>query len=391
MKRILKIVVVVFALFIAILFVTDKTYLFEGVRVVYLRGNTGVTINDFKVQETKVVRATNPQPWKLHQNYNKVDLSDEAKDYHDKMQSTAFLVFKDGKLLSEHYFEGGGKETVSALWSITKSYTSFLALKAVEDGLFTSIDDPVSKYVPNWNVTQNKQLTLRHLASMSTGLFWDEMDKQPFSLIAKLNFCSDLEEFVTEDLYAIGNPGEKQNYDSGGTQLLGLALKNVLKDKSLTEYLEEKFWKPLGYEHNGLFIIDSEENQNEKAFGGLVSTARDISRMGQLINNKGWWNNEQILSETDLDLITTTPYNNKNYNYGLWSGSYNGINYYYQSGHLGQRCISIPDYNVVITRMGHKASKKENINDDSKDVEVYIKLALSIIKKTEESVTNSVQ
>jgi len=390
MKRILKIVVVIIVLFIAILFVTDKTYLFEGVRVVYLRGNTQVTINDFKVQDTKVVRATNPQPWEIHQDYNIAALSKQVKDYHEKMLSTAFLVFKDGKLLSEHYFEGGGKQTVSALWSITKTYTSLLALKAVKDGLFSSIDDPVNKYVPDWNVTQDKELTLRHLASMSTGLFWDEMDKQPFSLIAKLNFCSDLEEFVKEDLYAIGNPGDKQNYDSGGTQLLGLALMNVLKDKSLTEYLEENFWEPLGYENDGLFIVDSEKNQNEKAFGGLVSTARDISRMGQLINNNGWWNNQQILSETDLDLITSVPYNNKNYNYGLWSGSYNGVKYYYQSGHLGQRCISIPEYNVVITRMGHKASKKENINDDSKDVEVYIKQALSIIKQTEESNSNSI-
>lgn len=390
MKRILKIVVIIIVLFVAILFVTDKTYIFEGVRVFYLRGNTSVTIIDFKVQDTKVVRATNPQPWELYQEYNKIDLSSEAKDYHAKMQSTAYLIFKDGKILTEHYFEGVGKDTVSALWSITKSYTSFLALKAVEDGLFVSIDDPVSKYVPNWNVTQDKKLTLRYLASMSTGLFWDEMDKQPFSLIAKLNFCSDIEEFVTEDLYAIGNPRDEHNYDSGGTQLLGLALINVLKDKSLTEYLEEKFWQPLGYENDGLFVIDSKENQREYAFGGLVGAARDISRMGQLINNNGNWNNQQILSERDIELITSLPFNNKNCNYGLWSGSYNGVNYFYQSGHLGQRCISIPEYNIVITRLSQKASKKENINDDSKDVVEYIKQAMDIIKQTEKSNTNSI-
>lgn len=65
-------------------------------------------------------------------------------------------------------------------------------------------------------------------------------------------------------------------------------------------------------------------------------------------------------------------------------------NYFYQSGHLGQRCISIPEYNIVITRLSHKASKKENINDDSKDVVEYIKQAMDIIKQTEKSNTNSI-
>ena len=63
---------------------------------------------------------------------------------------------------------------------------------------------------------------------MNTGLFWDERSRSPCSLIAKLNFYDDLEYYTFTDLYAIGNPGDEQHYNSGGTQLLGTLLDRVL-------------------------------------------------------------------------------------------------------------------------------------------------------------------
>lgn len=381
MKRVLKIFVAFLAVVLLIMWLTDTTYLLRGVRTVYLRGNTKVTIDDYQVQETVTIPAKNPQAWPLHEKYNTVALSDDFKAFNKKQRSLSFLVIQDGKILSETYFDEGSKEHLTGVWSVTKTYTSLLILKAQQDGLIESVDDPVSKYVPDWNVKQDKPLTLRHLASMNTGLFWDEMDQTPFSLIAKLNFYGDLESYTLNDLYAVGVPGEKQHYNSGGTQLLGTVLKRVLKPKTISEYLEESFWTPLGYEHDGLFILDSKKYRNEKAFGGLVSTARNVSRIGQLINNNGMWKGKQILTPEDMSLIKTLPYNNKTYNYGLWTGVYEGDRFYYQAGINGQFCISFTKYNLVITRLGHKTTPKNEINEVSPDTEVYIREALRIVKE----------
>jgi len=380
MKNILKYSISFIILIFLLLWITDTSYLLKGVRTVYLRGNTDVTIHDFKVQESNIIKASNPLSWPLHEQYNNILLSEGFKDFNQKQESLAYLVFYKGLLLSETYFNEGSQDHLSGLWSISKTYTSLLLLKAQQDGLIESIDDPVSKYLPEWEVPQNQPLTLRHLASMNTGLFWDEWDHSPFSLIAKLNFYGDLETYTLQDLYAVGTPGKQQHYNSGGTQLLGTVLQRVLKERSISEYLEASFWKPLGYEYDGLFIVDSKKHRREKTFGGLVSTARDVSRIGQLINNKGWWQEQQILTEEDMVLLTSLPYNNHSYTFGLWTGLYEGERYYYQAGFGGQFCISFPQHHLVITRLGHHTTKKEDINQVAPDTEVYIREALRICK-----------
>ena len=313
MKRIIITIIILLSISLIAMAITDTTYLLNGLKVIYLRGQTDVGIYDYKAQSTTQIKATPRDEWELHEKFNQIQLSDSILKFHNELQSTAFLIIKDGKILIEKYFNDGGKKIPTGVWSITKTYTSLLVLKAIEDGLINSIDDPVIKYVPKWNVKQDSMLKLRHLASMSTGLFWDEEDHNPFSLIAKLNFYGDLEKYTINDLYAVGNPGQTQHYNSGGTQLLGNVLNNVLIEKSISEYLSEKFWQPLGCQNNAFFILDSEKHKNEKTFGGLVANARDISRLGQLIINNGIWKGKKILDSTQLGILKSLPYNNKTY------------------------------------------------------------------------------
>jgi CubicO group peptidase (beta-lactamase class C family) len=335
------------------------------------------------VQATKSINTKTGNTWPLHENYNQIALSDTLQKYHQAFQSTDFLIIKNGRIFSQKYYLESHRNNISGVWSVTKTYTSLLILKAIEDGLIESIDDPVSKYLPEWKVEQTPPLSLRHLASMSSGLYWEELDQKPFSLIARLNFYDNLEKFVYNYLYAIGILVDKQHYDSGATQILGMVLKKVLQGKSITAYLEEKFWIPLECENNALFIIDSEKHQNEKTFGGLVATARDISRLGLVISKNGMFQNKQILNDEQMKMLSTIPYNNKTYAYGIWTGEYEGKPFYYQSGHRGQFIISFPAEQLVITRLGHQKLKKDDQEDVSKETYFFIKEALKMIEQQE--------
>ena len=71
---------------------------------------------------------------------------------------------------------------------------------------------------------------------------------------------------------------------------------------TLTNYLSEKFWQPMGAENSALWQIDSEEYGMEKAYCCIAGTARDFARFGKLFINKGKWNDEMILDPSYVDL-----------------------------------------------------------------------------------------
>ena len=47
-----------------------------------------------------------------------------------------------------------------------------------------------------------------------------------------------------------GIPGQKFEYVSGNTQLLGWVLERALKGKTVTQYFQEKLWTPLEMEYD---------------------------------------------------------------------------------------------------------------------------------------------
>ena len=76
------------------------------------------------------------------------------------------------------------------------------------------------------------------------------------------------------------------HYVSINTQVLGFLLQEVTK-KSISEYLYEKIWNPLGMEDSAYFILD--DVGDELALGGLNATLRDYAKFGLLYLQKGRW------------------------------------------------------------------------------------------------------
>ena len=98
-------------------------------------------------------------------------------------------------------------------------------------------------------------------------------------------------------------PGTYMHYVSINTQVLGFLLQEVT-NKSISEYLYEKIWNPLGMEDSAYFILDDVED--ELALGGLNATLRDYAKFGLLYLQKGRWGDSQILSEQWIKAVSYT-------------------------------------------------------------------------------------
>jgi CubicO group peptidase (beta-lactamase class C family) len=150
-------------------------------------------------------------------------------------------------------------------------------------------------------------------------------------------------------------PPGRFRYQSANTQLLGWVLKQAT-GKSLSAYLEEKLWKPLGAEHDATWNVDSKSNKMELASAGLNAIPRDFAKLGQLYINKGKWNGKQIIDEEWVHTISSADTMNKynGYKNQWWSRTNNRTGAFSAIGFLNQYLYINPRNNVVIVRIGRR-------------------------------------
>ena len=100
-----------------------------------------------------------------------------------------------------------------------------------------------------------------------------------------------LDEFVAS---AVGEvpPGTVCQYNSTDTQALGALLVRAT-GRSITDYMQEHLYEPLGMESDGYWLLDT--LGREMAFGGVNLTARDFAKLGELYRRGGEWNGHQVV------------------------------------------------------------------------------------------------
>jgi len=272
-------------------------------------------------------------------------------------KTVAFLIIKNDTIQYEKYFKGYNKESIIPSFSMAKSVTSILIGCAIDEGLIKSIDEPIINYIPELKKNGFEKVTIKHLLQMTSALKFSESYINPFGEAASFYYGRNLKREISK-LKLKGTPGEKTEYVSGNTQLLGLVLERALKGKTITEYFQEKLWTPLEMEYDGSWSIDKKKNGTEKTFCCINARARDFAKIGRLYLNKGNWNGKQIVSKKWVEESTkvdSTEGSVDEYQYQWWLPSNDGD--FMAEGILGQFIYVNPSKNIVIVRMGKNYGK----------------------------------
>ena len=272
-------------------------------------------------------------------------------------KTVAFLIIKNDTIQYEKYFKGYNQESIIPSFSMAKSVTSILIGCAIDEGLIKSIDEPIINYIPELKKNGFEKVTIKHLLQMTSALKFSESYINPFGEAASFYYGKNLKREISK-LKLKGTPGEKTEYVSGNTQLLGLVLERALKGKTITEYFQEKLWTPLEMEYDGSWSIDKKKNGTEKTFCCINARARDFAKIGRLYLNKGNWNGKQIVSKKWVEESTkvdSTEGSVDEYQYQWWLPSNDGD--FMAEGILGQFIYVNPSKNIVIVRMGKNYGK----------------------------------
>ena len=379
MKKFLMWTTIILSFLLILIYAFNVEYLLKGVRTIYLTGNNTAFISDYEYFENREIKNSVPQPWLIHEKYNSVKQSENLKKLNEERKTKSFLVIKNDSIVFEKYFDDHKSSSLSNSFSVAKSIVTSMMFKAIMEGKIKGLNQPLSDYFDEYKEGLASELTVGDLASMSSGMKWSEKYYSVINITSESYFTDDIRSVVLrQDI--IDKPGQNFRYSSGDTQLLGMVIEKAT-GTTLTNYLSEKFWQPMGAENSALWQIDSEEYGMEKAYCCIAGTARDFARFGKLFINKGKWNDEMILDPSYIDLsinpvFEDSPY----YGYGWWLYNYEDKKVFTMNGHRGQFVISFPDENIIIVRQGE--DNNEGSNDSSSDLFKYIaegyKIATSI-------------
>lgn len=274
------------------------------------------------------------------------------EEYLEKNKTVAFLIIHKDTIKYEQYFNRYEMESIVPSFSMAKSVTSILVGCAIDDKLINSIHDPVTKYIPELEKNGFKDVTIENLLQMTSGLDFNESYYNPFGDAATFYYGRNLRKSSLK-LSLKNEPNLETEYVSGNTQLLGLILDKVLGQKSISQYLEEKLWIPLGMEYPATWSIDKKKNGVEKTFCCLNARARDFAKIGRLYLNKGNWNGKQIVSQNWVENSTKLDSANGgsfDYQYQWWIPNEKGD--FIAEGILGQFIFVSPEEDLVIVRLG---------------------------------------
>lgn len=337
----------------------DKNYVYRALYYNF------ADIDDNLIFEQRTISApAESQPWALSARYNKVKMPADLEQLHEELQSVAFLVVQNDSILYEQYWDGYSDESLSNSFSMAKSIVSALVGAAIKEGKIKSVEQPVGDFLPAFREGDKAKVKLKHLLWMSSGLNWDESYSNPFSMTTEAYYGSDLRKIISK-LEAAEEPGKAYIYKSGDTQVLSFALE-AATGKSLSEYAEEKLWKPMGARHNAEWSLDR-VGGDEKAYCCFFSNARDFARIGRLYLHDGIWNGDTIIdpayvkaSLTPSGLLAASNGERVDfYGYQWWLlPEYKGLSIFYARGILGQYIIVIPEKDVIIVRLGKKRGER---------------------------------
>lgn len=386
--RILQGICLLLVLIIALLYLTGNQYIIRGVQLTYLKGEKTANIDDYKDFDNNIVLANKPQPWIEHEQYNKISLTDSLRNELEIYKSIGFFVVKDGEALLEEYWEDYSAESYTNSFSMAKSVVTMLLGKAIEQGYIKSLDQPITDFLPEFKDDAFAQkCTVGNLSAMTSGYDWSEDYYFPLNPTAKAYYGSNIEKQMLSRGF-IQEPGGHFDYLSGTTQLLAIVLQRAV-GVSLSQYLQEEFWQPLGMEQDAYWSKDKKEGM-EKAYCCLNSNVRDFAKLGQLLLQQGNWNGKQILDSAFVKKMVTPNHKAFNegehvrYGYSIWTDYEHQPNFYGFMGHLGQRIIVVPSENLVIVRLGRiKDSRSTGRGFLDNDIYVYVDEVMKILKENQ--------
>lgn len=226
----------------------------------------------------------------------------KLRDILSRSAADGFIALKQGKIISEAYFDDFRPDSRHIVFSVTKTLVGLTAGVLINEGKIDP-DAQVTKYLPELTDSGFKGATIRNLLNMTAGADWNKVRSDPKSLVninamaggflkVPDDFPFDSTLSFLSSLGPVRNHGEKHVYNSSNTEALAWVISRVT-GRPWQNAFSERIWSQLGAERDATIVV----NGTGHGFGtaGFSASLRDLARVGLLMEQDGQLNRRQIV------------------------------------------------------------------------------------------------
>ena len=277
----------------------------------------------------------------------------DLEAFERQQRSAAIVVVLDGEIVLERYGLDFGPEGKWTSFSVAKSFTSTLVGAALQDGYIESLDEPVTRYVPELAGSGYDGVSIRQVLTMSSGTRWNEDYSDPQSDVAQFDGVEfpdggDATVAYLRTLPREAEPRTRWHYNTGETNLIGVLVRRA-SGKSVAEYLSEKVWRPFGMERDASWLLGRDGFEISGCC--IQATTRDFARFGMFAMGGGVADGKRVVPQgwfaeaTQPRFETGGNRHGRGYGYQWWTYE-DGA--YAASGLFGQGIFVDPARRLVI-------------------------------------------
>jgi len=293
-------------------------------------------VTDYRIFPERVIRKSEtPYTYAKNVDNSLDDLpvnNQKLGEFINNTDTTSFIIVKNDEIVYERYANGYDENSVNTSFSMAKSVVSLLIGKAIEKGYIDSVDDPIGKYIEEFDGTEAGKITVEKLLLMRSDIAYNEDKFLWFGDDSLTYWHPDLRALALGGIELTDGYNGRFHYNNYHPLLLGIILERAT-GVTVSEFFEREIWQKIGAEHDASWSLDSEKSGFEKMESGINFRAVDFSKIGSLVLHGGVWNGTQVIAPEWLNKSTLCefPLNNSEYEGSFLEGKNIGYKYMWYS------------------------------------------------------------
>ncbi|MEM9878441.1 MAG: serine hydrolase [Pseudomonadota bacterium] len=239
----------------------------------------------------------------------------KVEDYAAANNSLAFIVWKDGKVISENYYGDTTRESLIISRSLAKPVTALAVGRAIALGKIKSLDQPASDFITEWKGTEREAILVRHLLDQRSGFLKQGMALEPENILNRAYLHPRHDEIIINDMTMTYTPGQDYEYANATSEMVAPVIERATGQR-YAEFVSQEVIQKIGGQGGQVWV----NRPGGTAHSGccILLPAEDFLRMAIVVLQDGMWEGERLLPEGYVAQMRTGTDQNQYYGAGLW-------------------------------------------------------------------------